>query len=110
MPDRRSLESTLDALEKRTGMRAGATVFLDRGIAFDENLSQIRQRGSHYIVARRQSERNEWLDEREQDDDWETLDCGPSARNRFQKKSRVEVKRRRKGDLVYLLCCVFQRS
>jgi transposase len=38
MQDRSSLEQMLEVLEKRTGKRAGATVIVDRGMAFDENL------------------------------------------------------------------------
>src|SRR5213593_541122 len=63
--DRPSLDKMLDALEKRTGKRIGATVIVDRGMAFDENLEQIRKRGLHYLVAGLQPERNQWLDELE---------------------------------------------
>src|SRR5208283_5619061 len=51
--DRQSLDAMLDALEKRTGKRPGTTVIVDRGMAYDENLKQIRQRGQHYLVAGR---------------------------------------------------------
>lgn len=104
MVDRRSLDTMLDALEKRTGKSPGATVIVDRGIAFDENLEQIRKRGLHYLVAGLQPERNQWLDELENDDGWEEVLRTPSPRNAFQKKSRVEIKRRQKGDIVYILC------
>src|SRR5881392_1210557 len=102
--DRRSLDQMLDALEKRTGKRPGATVIVDRGMAFDENLEQIRKRDLHYLVAGRQSERNQWLVELENDDGWEQVHRTPSPRNPFQKKTRVEIKRQQKGDIVYLLC------
>lgn len=101
--DRATVDQMLDALEKRMGQKAGATVVVDRGMAFEENLKQIRQRGYHYIVAGRQPERNEWLEELEEED-WEEVIRLPSARNPFQKKSRVEIKRRQKGDEIYILC------
>jgi transposase len=104
MQDRRSLDQMLDALEKRVGKRPGATVVVDRGLAFDENLEQIRKRGMHYLVAGLQPERNQWLDELENDDGWEQVHRTPSPRNPFQKKTRVEIKRRQKGDVVYILC------
>src|SRR5438094_6503976 len=102
--DRRSLDQMLDALEKRTGKKLGATVIVDRGMAFAENLEQIRKRQLHYLVAGRQSERNQWLEELENDDGWEQVHRTPSPRNPFQKKTRVEIKRQQKGDIVYLLC------
>lgn len=102
--DRRSLDQMLDALEKRMGKKLGATVIVDRGMAFEENLEQIRKRKLHYLVAGRQSERNQWLEELENDDGWEQVHRTPSPRNPFQKKTRVEIKRQQKGDIVYLLC------
>ncbi|HEX2715655.1 MAG TPA: IS1634 family transposase, partial [Candidatus Acidoferrales bacterium] len=102
--DRRSLDPMLDALEKRTGKKLGATVIVDRGMAFEENLEQIRKRKLHYLVAGRQSERNQWLEELENDEGWEQVHRTPSPRNLFQKKTRVEIKRQQKGDIVYLLC------
>jgi transposase len=102
--DRRSLDQMLDALEKRTGKKLGATVIVDRGMAFEENLEQIGKRKLHYLVAGRQSERNQWLEELENDDGWEQVHRTPSPRNPFQKKTRVEIKRQQKGDIVYLLC------
>jgi len=102
--DRRSLDQMLDALEKRTGKKLGATVIVDRGMAFEENLEQIRKRKLHYLVAGRQSERNQWLEELENDEGWEGVHRTPSPRNPFQKKTRVEIKRQQKGDIVYLLC------
>src|SRR3989454_1092544 len=102
--DRRSLDQMLDALEKRTGKKLGATVIVDRGMAFEENLEQIRKRELHYLVAGRQSERNQWLEELENDEGWEQVHRIPSPQNPFQKKTRVEIKRQQKGDIVYLLC------
>jgi transposase len=100
--DRSSVEAMLDVLEKRVGRKPGATVVVDRGMAFDENLEQIQKRGLHYLVAARQPERNQWLDELENEDGWEELLRTP--RNPSQHKSRVRIKRQQKGDQVYVLC------
>ena len=102
--DRTSLDPMLDALERRTGKRPGTTVIVDRGMAYDENLEQIRGRGLHYLVAGLQGERNPWLAELESDEGWEEIVRAPSPRNPFQKKTRVQIKRQQKGEEVYILC------
>ena len=102
--DRSTVDEMLQILEKRTGKHLGATVVVDRGMAYEENLKQIRAHGLHYLVAGRQSERNEWLDDFEEEGDWEEVIRVPSPRNPLQKKTRVEIKRRQKGDEVYILC------
>src|SRR6266702_6155739 len=102
--DKDSVKAMLDALERRMGKKPGATVIVDRGMAFDENLDQIKGRGLHYLVAGLQPERNQWLDELETDDGWEQVVRTPSPRNPFQKKTRVEIKRQQKGDVIYILC------
>src|SRR6266446_2614436 len=102
--DRSTVEEMLESLEKRTGQIPGATVVVDRGMAYDENLKQIRARGYHYLVACRQSERMAWLAEFEKNDDWEEVIRAPSPRNPEQKKSQVRIKRRERGNEVYLLC------
>jgi transposase len=102
--DRTSLDEMLGILEERTGRRGGATVIVDRGMAFDENLAQVKARGHHYVVASRQSERNSWLAEFEDDEGWEEVVRTPSPRNPAQKKTRVWVKRQDKHEEVYVLC------
>ncbi len=102
--DRATVEDMLTVLEKRTGKKPGATVVVDRGMAYEENLKQIQKHGLHYIVAGRQPERNDWLDEIESDQGWEEVIRTPSPRNPFQKKSRVEIKRRERDGNVYILC------
>jgi transposase len=102
--DRSTVDEMLESLEKRTGKKPGSTVVVDRGMAYDENLQQIRARGHHYIVAARQPERNSWLEEFENDDEWEEVIRQPSPRNPGQKKSQVRIKRRQKGNEVYILC------
>ncbi|MGH7219948.1 MAG: IS1634 family transposase [Nitrospiraceae bacterium] len=102
--DRTTVSEILKALEKRTGPKPGATVVVDRGMAYPENLAEIGAQGFHYIVAGRQAERNPWLEDFEQEDDWEELIRTPSPRNPAQKKTKVEIKCRQKGDELYVLC------
>jgi transposase len=102
--DAKSVEDMLTALEKRTGKQTGKTVVVDRGMAFAENLAQIQAHGHHYLVASRQGERNEHLDAFEEDQGWEEILREPSPRNPGQKKSRVLIKRSRRGDEVHILC------
>lgn len=102
--DRSTVKEMLASLEKRTGKQAGSTVVVDRGMAYDENLEEIRASGHHYLVAGRQPERNCWLAEFENEDDWEEVLRTPSPRNPDQKKSLVRIKRRQKGEQVYILC------
>lgn len=101
--DRSTVPDMLERLKKRTGTTAGATVVVDRGMAYEENLAQIRAQGLHYIVAGRQAERDVWLAELEADD-WEDVERTPSPRNPHQHKSRVQIKRRQQGHEVYVLC------
>ncbi len=89
-----TVEEMLKALEKRTGKRPGATVVVDWGMDYKENLEQIRAHGLHYLVVGRQAERNEWLDDFEKEADWEEVIRVPSPCNPFQKKMRVKIKRR----------------
>jgi transposase len=102
--DRASLEDMLSLLERRTGRQGGATVIVDRGMAYEENLAQIRARGHHYLVASRQSERHAWLEEIEEEEGWHEVIRQPSPRNPAQKKSRVWIKRAETAELLYILC------
>ena len=102
--DRTTVGEMLDSLQKRTGPKPGSTVVVDRGLAYDEDLAAIQTRGHHYLVAGRQPERNAWLSEFESDGDWEEVIRTPSPRNPDQQKSRVRIKRRQKGNEVYILC------
>jgi len=102
--DRTTVGEMLDSLQKRTGPQPGATVVVDRGMAYDEDLAEIRARGYHYLVAARQPERAAWWAEFEGDDDWEEVIRTPSPRNPDQQKSQVWIKRRPRGEEVYLLC------
>ena len=102
--DRTTLDEMLTALEQRTGRRGGATVVIDRGMAFADNLAQLRARGQHYLVAGRPAERHEHLDAFEDDTGWTEVVRPPSPRNPGQQKTRVFVKRVERGGDVYILC------
>ena len=102
--DRTTVGEMLDSLEKRVGRKPGAMVVVDRGMAYDEDLEQIRAHRYHYLVATRQPERNAWLEEFEADNDWQELIRIPSPRNPFQEKSVVRIKRCEKESEVYILC------
>src|SRR3974390_1202923 len=78
--DRTTVGEMLDSLQKRTGPQPGSTVVVDRGMAYDEDLAEIRARGYHYLVAGRQPERAAWWAEFE-GDDWEEVIRTPSPRN-----------------------------
>jgi transposase len=102
--DRSTVQEMWGSLEKRTGKKPGCTVVVDRDMAYEENLQQIQASGHHYLVAGRQPERNAWLEEFENDEEWEEVIRQPSPRNPGQKKSKVQIKRRQKGNEVYILC------
>jgi transposase len=108
--DRTTVGEMLDSLQKRTGPQPGATVVVDRGMAYDENLAEIRACGYHYLVAGRQPERNAWLAGFEGEDDGEEVVRVPSPRNPQQKKSQVRIKRRERGKEVYILCLSEERE
>jgi transposase len=101
--DRSTVPEMLARLKKRLGQPPDATVVVDRGMAYEDNLAQIRAQGLHYLVAGRQAERDAWLAELETDD-WEEVVRTPSPRNSHQHKSRVQIKRRQQGPEVYVLC------
>lgn len=103
-PDRTTLGDMLHLLEARTGRTGGATVVVDRGMAFDDNLQQIQDRHCHYIVASRHGERHEHLDDFEDAAGWAAIVRQPSPRNPAQKKTGVVVKRKVVGAEVHILC------
>lgn len=103
-PDQATVVEMLTSLEERVGLRPGATVVVDRGMAYAANLEQIRARGYHYLVASRQSERTAHLADFEAEGEWEEVVRRPSPRNPGQTKTRVYVKRRTVGGEVHILC------
>jgi transposase len=102
--DRATLGQMLDLLDKRVGLRAGQTVVVDRGMSYQENLEQIGARGLHYVVASRQSEREQWLSEFEDAEGFQEIIRKPSVNNPYQKKPKVEVKLKRSGKESHVLC------
>jgi transposase len=102
--DRKTLGQMLDRLKDRVGLAEGATVVVDRGMAYPENLREIRDRKLHYVVAARQPERDRWLDDFEDEEGFEVMAREPSPRNPFQKKSSVRVKALTDGEEKVVLC------
>jgi len=102
--DQTTVDDILTRLEERTRRRGGATVVVDRGMAFAANLAQIRARGHHYLVAARYPERGAHQDAFADDADWTEVVRVPSPRNPGQKKTRVIIKRQTVGDEVRILC------
>jgi transposase len=102
--DRTTVTEMLDALEERVGRTPGATVVVDRGMAFADNLQQIQERGYHYLVASRPGERTDHCDAFEEEAGWQELVRAPSPTNPAQRKTRVVVKRQVVGDEVHILC------
>ena len=94
----------LDRLDQRVGLPEGSTVVVDRGMSDDENLAEIKARKLHYVVASRQSERTRWLAEFADPEGFTEVLRQPSPRNPGQKKTRIEVKMQRAGDVTYVLC------
>jgi transposase len=107
--DRKTLGRILDLLKARVGMPEGSTVVVDRGLAYAENIAEIKKRKHHYVIAGRQPERDEWLDEFETVEGFELVSRQPSPLNPFQKKSVVRVKPVRRGDELIVLCTSEER-
>ncbi|HEU4370468.1 MAG TPA: IS1634 family transposase [Methylomirabilota bacterium] len=108
--DQTTVEDMLTRLEERTGRRGGATVVVDRGMAFAKNLAQIRARGHHYLVAARYPERGAHQEAFTDDAGWTEVVRVPSPRNPAQKKTRVVLTRQTVGDEVHILCRSAARS
>jgi len=83
---------------------------VDRGMAFDKDIAQIRGRGYHYLVAARPEER--WQHEQElvEECGWEEIVRQPSPTNPGQKKTQVFVKQCLAGEEVPVLCLSEQRK
>lgn len=108
--DSGTVEEMLNALEKRQGRKEGATVVVDRGMASCKNLELITGRGYHYVVAARQSERDRWLEEFEEEEGFEEVRRMPTATNPYQKKTQVQVKKKERGGKVFLLVISEERA
>ena len=107
--DRQTLAQMLDLLAQRVGLAAGTTVVVDRGLAYAENLAEIKARNLHYVIATRQPERDAWLDDFEEAAGFEEVLREPSPGNPGQKKSTVRVKRRQREGETFILCTSSER-
>ena len=107
--DRTTLSTMLDRLAERIGLNEGATAVLDRGMAFDENIAELKRRKLNYVVASRQPERNRWLADFEDTDGFAPVLRTPSPLNPAQKKTSIEVKTRVADEQTYALCRSEQR-
>jgi transposase len=107
--DRKTLGRMLDLLKARVGLPEGSTVVVDRGMAYLENLTEIRQRKLHYVIAARQPERDQWLDQFEEPEGFELVPRQPSPLNPCQKKSIVRVKSIEHDGELIVLCTSEQR-
>ncbi len=107
--DRTTLATMLDRLNARVGLPDGTTIVVDRGMAYDENIAEIKARKLHYLVASRQPERTRWLAEFGDPDGFTDVLRQPSPHNPAQKKTQVAVKIRRDNNLNYVLCRSAQR-
>jgi transposase len=107
--DRQTLGQMLDLLAKRVGLPAGSTVVVDRGLAYADNLAEIRRRQLHYVIAARHPERDRWLDEFEEPEGFVLVPRHPSPLNPFQKKTVIRVKPVRDGDELVVLCTSEER-
>lgn len=102
--DSKTVGDVLDLLKRRGFLKKGNTIVVDRGMAYDENLEEIRSRGLHYIVACRQSERNYYLGEFEDERGFAEVIRPVSSTNSMQKKSRVWIKRNAGEKETHVLC------
>jgi transposase len=107
--DRKTLASMLDLLEKRVGLPAGSTVVVDRGMAYAENIAELRRRKLHYLVAAHQKERDVYLAEFETGDAFQEVIRQPSPRNPHQKKSVVRIKSHSTDNEILVLCISSER-
>src|SRR5207302_4141077 len=83
--DRTTLSTMLDRLAERIGLPEGATVVLDRGMAFEENIAELKRRKLNYVVASRQPERDRWLADFEDTEGFVPVLRTPSPLNPAQK-------------------------
>jgi transposase len=107
--DRQTLGRMLELLTDRVGLPEGSTVVVDRGLAYKDNLAEIRQRQLHYVVAARQPERDSWLVQFEEPAGFEEVPRQPSPLNPCQKKTVVRVKPVRDGAELIVLCTSAER-
>jgi Transposase DDE domain len=102
--DRATLATMLDVLTARAGLKEGATVVVDRGMAFDENIAEIKRRKLHYVVACRQPERDRWLADFD-DTDGLHRGCCANPRRSIRARKRPRSRSRSAATAIRLMCC-----
>ena len=102
--DSTTVDDMLAALEKRIGKKGDATVTVDRGMAYDQDIQQIRSRGYHYLVAARAEERGNHEQDFAEEAGWEEIIRQPSPTNPCQHKTRVFIKQCLAGEELHVLC------
>lgn len=102
--DSTTVAQMLDLLDKRIGLEAGQTVVVDRGMAYDKNLEEIRSRQLHYLVATRQSQRDQWLEEFKDTEGFREVELTRSPTNPYQNKTPVRVKMKQTPEETHILC------
>jgi hypothetical protein len=109
-PERTTLTARLDRLDTRVGLKAGQTVVVDRGRAFDANLAELKLRKLHSVVARGPCERDTWLAEFEDLCGFEGVPRLPSPRTPSREKSQIKVKLKRGEEGTSVLCISSERK
>jgi transposase len=116
--DSTTLEEILTAIDRRLGRLQEQVVeatgevpmvVVDRGLASEENLAQIKARHYHYVVAARHNERDKMLDEFEDSQGWKPVIRETSKTNPYQIKTRIRVKRGKPGEETRILCISDER-
>lgn len=102
--DRKSLGTMLDVLGARVGLSEGQMVVVDRGMAFEENLKEITSRGLRYLVAARQSERDQWIEEFEEAESFAPVIRPNSPWNEGKTRPEVRVALKTSGQEAHVLC------
>ena len=108
--DSTTLDDMLGALDKRVGLRPEQMVVVDRGMAYEKNVAQIRARKLHYLVAEPYAERSDWAEEFQDTSEFVPVEREPSPRNLGQKKSTIQVKMRRVENETHVLCVSSERK
>ncbi|NQU83278.1 MAG: IS1634 family transposase, partial [Parcubacteria group bacterium] len=96
MSDSKSLEKIINALRSDFKNSQIPTIVMDRGVVSDDNITMLEKEGLKYIVASRNGEEKEFIDEFLKHDTFRLL--------KKDKTNEVEIKIKKQGDINYLLC------
>jgi transposase len=102
--DCKTVEHMVNEFETRTGGQKVATIVVDRGMSDKGNLEFIRSRGHHYIVAAKQTERQHWLAEFENQEGWHEVIRKSSSISPARMGTGIRVKRFERGEEMFILC------